>query len=147
MSKLQFQVIGNPAAQGSKRHVGKGIMVESSKQLGPWRDSVAWAAKEAMLKCSWEMMTGPAVLVVSFHLRGPKKRKKDDVVPTRKPDLDKLTRAIGDALKTAGVYRDDSQIVCSLQAKHYATGETGAVITVLSWAWDHEFEWTERVPE
>ncbi|MGH7348018.1 MAG: hypothetical protein ACREK4_24145, partial [Candidatus Rokuibacteriota bacterium] len=34
-------VAGVAAPQGSKRHVGGGIMRESSKAVGPWRERVA----------------------------------------------------------------------------------------------------------
>ena len=33
----RFAVLGLPAPQGSKRHVGEGRMVESSKRVKPWR--------------------------------------------------------------------------------------------------------------
>ena len=36
----KFTVHGLPAPQGSKRHVGKGVMVESSKYVKPWREAV-----------------------------------------------------------------------------------------------------------
>ena len=29
MTPVEFEVVGLPAAQGSKRHVGNGVMVES----------------------------------------------------------------------------------------------------------------------
>lgn len=38
----RFAVFGLPAPQGSKRHVGEGRMVESSKRVKPWRRQVAW---------------------------------------------------------------------------------------------------------
>lgn len=38
---------GTPAPQGSKRHVGNGVMVESSKRLRPWRQDVKAAAEAA----------------------------------------------------------------------------------------------------
>jgi len=47
MTRVEFTVLGVPAPQGSKRHVGRGVLVESSKALGPWRDAVAWAARDA----------------------------------------------------------------------------------------------------
>ena len=37
MNDVSFNVIGIPGAQGSKRHVGNGVMVESSKKVKPWR--------------------------------------------------------------------------------------------------------------
>ena len=33
---LSFVVLGSPVGQGSKRHVGNGVMMESPK-LKPWR--------------------------------------------------------------------------------------------------------------
>lgn len=33
---IGFHVIGLPAPQGSKKHVGHGVMVESSKKVKPW---------------------------------------------------------------------------------------------------------------
>jgi hypothetical protein len=32
-NSFTFTVLGKPAPQGSKRHVGKGVMIESSKQV------------------------------------------------------------------------------------------------------------------
>jgi len=50
-----------------------------------------------------------------------------------RPDLDKLERAIGDALTDAGVWVDDGQVVNSHTQKWYA--ETpGVHITVLELA-------------
>ena len=46
MTPVEFEVVGLPAAQGSKRHVGNGVMVESSKALKPWRSAVAEAARD-----------------------------------------------------------------------------------------------------
>ena len=40
MTFLRINVLGTPAPQGSKRHVGRGIMVESSRLVGPWREAV-----------------------------------------------------------------------------------------------------------
>ena len=42
----RFAVFGLPAPQGSKRHVGEGRMVESSKRVKPWRRQVAAAYRD-----------------------------------------------------------------------------------------------------
>ena len=47
--ELAFPVIGTPAAQGSKRHLGNGVLVEQSKNVTPWRNTVAAAAHQALL--------------------------------------------------------------------------------------------------
>jgi Holliday junction resolvase RusA-like endonuclease len=41
---LIVTVHGNPAPQGSKRHVGGGVMVEMSKAVKPWREAIKHAA-------------------------------------------------------------------------------------------------------
>ena len=40
MISISWETIGDPAPQGSKRHVGNGIMVESSKKLPVWREQL-----------------------------------------------------------------------------------------------------------
>lgn len=46
-----------------------------------------------------------------------------------RPDLDKLVRAVGDALTDAGAFIDDSRIVMITATKAYE-GESGARITL-----------------
>ena len=46
MSSFSVIVYGTAAPQGSKRHVGNGVMLESSKRLRPWRQDVRFAALE-----------------------------------------------------------------------------------------------------
>ena len=46
MNEIFIPVIGMPAPQGSKRHVGNGIMIENSKRVKPWRQDVKEAALE-----------------------------------------------------------------------------------------------------
>lgn len=46
MTRVEFTVLGVPAPQGSKRHVGRGVLVESSKALGPWRVARREAARQ-----------------------------------------------------------------------------------------------------
>ena len=57
----------------------------------------------------------------------------DPDFPIGPPDLDKLVRAIGDAMKGAGVYTDDSRIVEWNVSKRWARAESdvGVIITVL----------------
>src|SRR5690606_16868121 len=45
--KLELFVPGRPAPQGSKRHVGNGVMLESSKAVAAWRTTIAWHAAQA----------------------------------------------------------------------------------------------------
>ena len=54
-------------------------------------------------------------------------------MPPTSDRIDKLIRAVGDALAIAGVYTDDSRITRISARKLYAQGvEPGAIITVKS---------------
>lgn len=111
MKTLTFTVGGQAASQGSKRHVGGGRMIESSKALGPWRERVAIVAHTAVLDAGWELALGAIIMDIEFVLMRPKATPKRVTPPAiRQPDLDKCARAIGDAL-TGICYRDDSQII------------------------------------
>ena len=105
-------VPGNPAPQGSKRHVGGGVLVESSKAVAPWRADVraGLLEPEGMPKATFE---NRAVAVhLEFALRRPKSTPKRKTPPAiKRPDLDKLVRAVLDAIGSAGVWRDDSQVI------------------------------------
>ena len=107
---VQITVYGEPGPQGSKRHVGNGVMIESSKKVKPWREAVVYAAREAMR--GWPALTGPIVLRMVFTVRKPKSApKRRRTFPATKPDLSKLARSTEDAMTTAGVYEDDARIV------------------------------------
>lgn len=126
MSAVSFFVPGIPIAQGSKRHVGRGIMVESSKHLKPWRLDVTALAREAH--------TGPpledATVDLTFVFPRPKAhyrtgRHAAELRPdaperhTVRPDLDKLCRAVMDALTAAQVVRDDATVSALEARKRY----------------------------
>ena len=136
MTRVEFTVLGVPAPQGSKRHVGNGRLVESSNALGPWRDAVAWAARDAALRHGITApLDGPLRLIVEFRFPMPKaraKRARDAGAAwrTTQPDSDKLVRAVGDALTDSGLIVDDARI-CEVHAtKVETTGWTGASITI-----------------
>jgi Holliday junction resolvase RusA-like endonuclease len=115
--EVSFTVLGVPGPQGSKRHVGGGRMVESSKKVAPWRDSVAWAGKEAMAGRS--PLDGPLGCDIVFVFPRPKSRKKT-ARHDRKPDLSKLIRSTEDALTTGGVWADDARVVVVFAQKAYS---------------------------
>lgn len=109
---FKFTVIGTPAPQGSKKHVGRGIMVESSKHLKPWREAVVYAAREAMSGMDAPLFDEPVSVILSFTLPKPASApKRRQTWPSRKPDIDKLARSTLDALTTAGVLADDARVV------------------------------------
>jgi Holliday junction resolvase RusA-like endonuclease len=112
--ELSFTVPGTPAPQGSKTPFGG----EANPHIKSWRETVARAAHER-----WPVgpIFGPVKVVVVFVFPRPKAHFRtgqyaDVLRPnapewhTSTPDLDKLQRGIGDALKAGGMLRDDSQI-------------------------------------
>ncbi len=138
---LYFRVYGTPGAQGSKRHVGRGILVESSNKVKPWRSDVK-AAAETALPGDWTPYDGPITVQVVFVFTRPKShygtgRNADqirDAAPTRPigrntGDLDKLQRSTFDALTAAGVWADDSQITDVIAMKMYGR-RPGALISI-----------------
>jgi crossover junction endodeoxyribonuclease RusA len=121
---VTFTVYGTPAPQGSKRALGRGVMVESSAKVTPWRADVRTAALAA-----WPgpPMAGPISVTVVFTLAKPKSApKRRRVWPDKRPDIDKLTRSTFDALTSVGVYVDDAQVV-DLHARKLYAGDPGAL--------------------
>lgn len=126
---VHISVPGQPAAQGSMKHIGGGHMIPMSKKLPAWRKAIIAAAHEAHGPV-WEPMDGALTIHLDLFLTRPKTTKYPDY-PAGTPDLDKLIRAIGDALTQAGTITDDARVVSWHAHKHWATGcEPGAFITI-----------------
>lgn len=123
---MRIEVRGLPAPQGSKRHVGHGRMVESSKAVGPWREAVRAETQHTM--DGRASLTGPLQVIIDFHLPRPKShmaargglRPSAPPWPAGKPDLDKLARAALDGLTSGGAWLDDAQVVTLIARKSYA---------------------------
>ncbi len=125
---IRFQVRGLPIPQGSTRawvvH-GKPIITSSAKGLSTWRRLVADVAQNYAPKEPWE---GPVGIELHFGLPKPKSApKRKRVWPDKRPDLDKLTRAVLDAL-TYVVFTDDSQVIEIQASKDY--GAPGVAVEV-----------------
>jgi crossover junction endodeoxyribonuclease RusA len=105
--QLDTFVPGRAAPQGSKRHVGHGILVESSKAVAPWRTTVAWSVSQV-----WKdgPLTGEVQVELEFVMPRPAGTPKRRTPPAvKRPDIDKLARAVLDALSKV-VWADDSLI-------------------------------------
>lgn len=131
---IRIRVIGTPGPQGSKRHVGGGIMVESSKKVAPWREDVANAAEKQVARED-RGIDGPLSVGMVFILRAPGSASKKRLAmgPIAPPDISKLVRSTEDALTTSGVWKDDARVVNyhKLTKRYAADGEaTGAEIEI-----------------
>ena len=126
--RVSFVVYSRAAPQGSKRHVGNGVMIESSKRVKPFRDDVRKAAESAALPPDWPM-AAPMRVGMRFHFARPKSHFKGNGVALSKSapeeatshglgDLEKLARSVNDALSTV-LFNDDRQVVEMHLAKAY----------------------------
>ena len=125
------------APQGSKKHVGNGIMVETSKRLKSWRKQVELRARLIVD----DLIKEPVEVDVVFYFKRPLKhylpngmvRQAAPVYITNKNkgDLDKHCRALLDSL-TKSAFADDSQVVSLHAVKKYCEteSETGATIKI-----------------
>ena len=138
-NSLDITVYGAPAPQGSKKFVGvkagRGIMIESSKAVKPWREAVKSAAMDAMRQAGAVRLVGALSVEMIFTLPKPKSApKRSRSWPDRKPDLSKLVRSTEDALTDIGAWEDDARIVSCLARKVFpdedpdALNRPGAVI-------------------
>jgi crossover junction endodeoxyribonuclease RusA len=146
---LLINVNGFPGAQGSRRHVGHGVMVESSKKVKPWRSDVKAAAEHATGQVAafdpWTPYAGPVHASITFRFARPANHYRTgrnahllrDAAPAypigrNLGDIDKLTRSTFDALTAAGVVVDDSLFARVVATKVWcAPGEVpGATIMV-----------------
>ena len=115
-----FSVDGIPVPQGSKSAFvvkGRAVVTERGRAaLGPWRALVSARAADALA----EPIVGPVAVELHFRLLRPKAHYRtgahagelrDDApayVSTR-PDVDKLSRAVLDALSGVA-FADDGQV-------------------------------------
>jgi crossover junction endodeoxyribonuclease RusA len=122
---LSVFVAGQPAPQGSKRYVGRGILVESCKAVKPWRSDIRSACVDDR-GGPLVFFSGPVSVRLEFVMKRPASApKRMTPAAVRKPDIDKLARAVLDAIGSAGCWRDDSQVVKLLADKRLAEiGET-----------------------
>jgi crossover junction endodeoxyribonuclease RusA len=116
-------VRGIPAPQGSKRHVGGGRMIESSRAVGPWREAVRAQTQNAMHGNGFVPAEGPCAVFINFYLPRPKSTPKKITLPIKRPDLDKLVRAVLDGMTEGGAWLDDA-VVVRLQAQKNYAGES-----------------------
>jgi Holliday junction resolvase RusA-like endonuclease len=137
---IRFRVNGRPAPQGSKRHVGNGRMVESSKAVGPWREAVRAETQRQDWQPGRWLPDGAVALRLAFSLPRPKGhyrtgrnahllRGSAPARPAGRPDVDKLARAVLDGLTEGGAFADDAQVVDLDVSKHWCEpGETPGVV-------------------
>jgi Holliday junction resolvase RusA-like endonuclease len=113
--EIHLTIVGTPAPQGSKvafsrKGSSKVTMLEQTrKTLDPWRKAVTLQARRQYRRPA--PLGVPVSLSLVFAFERPKTvRRPYPSVARGAGDLDKLTRAVKDALKAAGVYDDDALV-------------------------------------
>jgi crossover junction endodeoxyribonuclease RusA len=119
MNSIDFAIVGLPIPQGSHRCRNGNVVPDNGPTLMKWRTLVAHHARQAMPD-GWDR-AGPFGLAVSFWFPRPlshhinrdmaRVRPTAPTWHTQTPDVDKLARAVADALTTARVWKDDRYCV------------------------------------
>lgn len=110
---FELFVPGVPAPQGSKTQgIGRGgkpYMREDNPKTKPWRTTVVRALQDerGRLRAQFD---GAVWVGLRFVFPRPKSHAPDSLM-TNKPDVDKLCRAVLDALTQAKVITDDAYVV------------------------------------
>lgn len=157
MRELEFTVRGLPIAQGSpKAFVANGRAIiaseasrsthgKSTSPLAAWRHAIATEARTAIGDAAtWLcpvtvhvkfVFPRPASHYLPVNARRATRELRLDAprFVTKAPDLDKLVRALGDAL-TNVVIRDDAQIAGLMAWKEFESDELrpGAVVRIVA---------------
>lgn len=125
---LKAHVAGVAVPQGSMRAGRSGqLFYSNAAKLKPWRTLITDAV-EALLPRGHRPIETPVSVTVTFYLPRPKTVAR--FYPTAPPDLDKLIRAVGDALTASDLYKDDSYVVEWKARKLYATETESAGVTI-----------------
>lgn len=112
---MEIEVRWLPAQQGSLKHIGRGRLIHTNKdEIEDWRSAVRNRVDDYRERHPGHGLPyeGAVVmrLVVSLR-RPPSVSRRKRPYPSVAPDVDKLMRAVGDALQKCGVVIDDAQIV------------------------------------
>lgn len=122
---IALVVFGTPAPQGStKAFIPKGwqrpVITADNRKTKPWKQQIAGAA--AALNQHPFAKDVPLAITLDFYLAKPASVTKRRTHPIVKPDLDKLVRAVFDAL-TGIMFADDAQVIALHTRKHYGQPE------------------------
>jgi Holliday junction resolvase RusA-like endonuclease len=120
---IAFTVYGVPIPKGSTKaffvkSLGRPIVTNANKKTKPWAQQITSTASASY---RGPVLEGPLAVILRFYMPRPKSLPKKIVAHVRKPDCDKLTRSVLDAL-TGVIWRDDSQVVLLTASKAYAGG-------------------------
>jgi Holliday junction resolvase RusA-like endonuclease len=97
------------------------------ERLDDWRRAIAFGYRGLGGEC---YLSGPVTVFAKFGMKPPKGKLPNDRqgYPTVRPDLEKLARAVMDALE-GHAYKNDAQVVDQVISKRYSE-RPGVMIAV-----------------
>lgn len=112
---LRLFVDGDPVPQGSKRIARGRLVNDNDAALKAWRKKICTAV-EVLHHGVCE--DGPMIVIAEFRMRRPRSVRRP--FPSVRPDVDKLLRAVFDAMTDSNVWQDDGQVVAAVTSKVYS---------------------------
>ena len=129
MRKIEFFVPGAPVGKGRPRAArrGTGVVMFTPEKTAGYEALVAAAASNAMRAEAGPLFTGPLEAVLEMRIPIPASWSKAHKaaalagaeLPTSKPDIDNVSKAILDACNGV-VFRDDAQVVMLVATKAFS---------------------------
>lgn len=137
---ISFFVAGVPIPKGSTRAfynkvLGRAIITAANSKTRPWEQAIRAEAKIAGCAPTLE----PVEVLATFYLPRPKGhfgkagtlRPSAPLAHDKKPDIDKLLRALLDGL-TGEAFVDDAQVVAAGVTKQYANSRPGVSVRIIA---------------
>jgi Holliday junction resolvase RusA-like endonuclease len=137
---MTFFVTGEPQPQGSTKsfyikRINSVVTTHGNKDTKAWQERIAIAAGQANTSRAIVFYSGDSKfgykVECEFIFTKPKSAPKKRTLNTKRPDLDKLVRAVLDGL-TNSIIPDDAQVVEIAAKKRYGAVDEcpGARITI-----------------
>lgn len=126
---LKFTIPGEPQGQGRPRFArrGKHVQTYDPEKSVNYKAFVGLIAADAVKAQGWQYQEKEPVCVTIYaYMSVPESKGKKfrccalekEIVPTKKPDIDNIYKAVTDAMSGI-VYSDDKQVVAARIAKLY----------------------------
>lgn len=141
--KIEFFVPGTPVGKGRPRAArrGAGVVMFTPEKTAGYEALVAAAASNAMRAEAGPLFTGPLEAALEMRIPIPASWSKAHKaaalagaeLPTSKPDIDNVAKAILDACNGV-VFRDDAQVVMLVATKAFSD-EPGVRVVIRECGW------------
>lgn len=126
---MTLDVTGVPQPKGSMKAFvrgGRAVVTSDNPRLKAWQQTVRVEAQRAGVAA----LAGPVAIQLAFRLQRPiALSKRREAAHVTRPDVDKLARAVLDAL-TGVAWGDDSQVASLRATKRYAGLEEPCGVTI-----------------